>query len=156
MRVQAAAREAVEERLADQLHEARAYDQVRPVSPAVVRERLIPRFAGAELLDPQNEGGDARRGRPDQAADAVAVGADRDDPRPVARVRARVDQGLKVRPLPRDEHYQPRVHGRHLNLYGKIDGDGQIHRSAADNATPARATATWTTLPQARRPRATA
>ena len=48
---------------------------------------------------------------PRERVDPGPVRADRDHLRSVSLVAARVDQGLKVGPLPRDEHHQPRGHG---------------------------------------------
>src|SRR6516165_1101685 len=121
MRVQAAAREAGEERRADELHEPRADDQVWLIPGAACGERLIPFLPGAEVGDLEGEGGDVRFSRAIQGADAVAVSADRDDGRTVGRVGAGVYQRLQVGPLAGDKHDQPGIHGSYPNRCGKID-----------------------------------
>src|SRR3984893_2296106 len=56
-------------------------------------------------LSPPRAGGEAPAARPAAGHDGGAV----------LLVAARVDEGLQVRPCPRDEHNQPRVHGSHPN-----------------------------------------
>ena len=76
MRVQAAAAESPEERLADELHEPRADDEVGMVSLARRGERFIPFAAGGEVSDPQDEGRDMRGLGPLQRGDVLPISAD--------------------------------------------------------------------------------
>jgi hypothetical protein len=104
--IEIAVAERVEEARSDELEEPGGDDEVGLVLGDVRGQRRIPVVAGLVRLQLIHEHRHTRRGGPVEPADAVPVGADRDDPGAVLRIRGRVEQGLQVAAGPGDEDDQ--------------------------------------------------